>query len=372
MIINKTKENFIHYFNQLPPLQQAGFFLWPSIAHETLTNQEKELLTLIKPSGVILFKRNLKNTEQSAKLISQIKDHAIEKNSHFDKDFIVSIDEEGGRVSRLPVENIRGQPALTFADRGDQNGLIKQVQNQCLEAKKIGINCLLAPVADILTEENNPVMGDRCFGRDAKTVSQFACLVHKTIQDEKLWSCAKHFPGHGNTLTDSHKEISVSNISLEELKKREWLPFEDLIQKQIPFIMAAHVLLPQIDAVFPATLSYKILTQQLRNELGFNGLILSDDLRMNAIALHYHVNKKQDSSITEDLSLNTNNNDAYLMKACIDSLNAGCDILLSCQSIEKEFIIADSIAKELTKNPKFKEAMLQKAWHIFSNLASHF
>ena len=374
-----TFEKFKLYYLNLPSLQQAGFFLWPSLAGDKLTNEEIHLLKEIKPSGIIFFKRNLSSMEQAKDLIVQIRNCIENKKEPFFKPLVTSIDEEGGRVSRLPIANIRGKSALEFANNHDKDGLKQQILNQCTAAKQIGINCLLAPVADILTEPKNTVMGDRCFGYDAHTVSEYVTLVNRAILNEKLLSCAKHFPGHGNTLTDSHKEFSVSNVTLDALKNREWLPFKKLISEGIPFIMAAHVLLPQVDANNPATLSYKILTSHLKEELGFKGLILSDDLRMNAIALHYKVTKAQESSITEEIGPaaspmgsprddNGQQDDEYLKQASIDALNAGCDILLSCQSIEKEFIIAQSIAVKLRDDKNFREKMLEKAWRIYSVL----
>ena len=343
-------EDFKPYFESLSTLQQAGFFLWPSLSSETITKSEKDYLQEVKPSGIIFFKRNLKSPEQAHHLISSLREIIEEKNSPFFKSLVTSIDEEGGRVSRLPIKNIRGKSPLEYADNHDKKGLEEQIKKQIYHAKKIGINCLLAPVCDILTEPKNEVMGDRCFGRDQETVSEYANIVHQTLAQENIWSCAKHFPGHGNTTTDSHKEFSLSDVSLDTLKKREWIPFIHLIKQNVPLIMAAHVLIPQIDKLNPATLSKQILTSQLKKELGFKGLILSDDLRMNAIALHYKTQKTQDSFIAEEDTSNkehraSTEEDLYLKFACLDALNAGCDILLSCQSIEREMIIANSIAE---------------------------
>ncbi len=368
---NLDFEKFKPYFLSLEPLEQAGFFLWPSLGGYELTQKEIELLKQIKPSGLIFFKRNFSSMEQAKNLISEVRKIVEDKKEDFFKPLMTSIDEEGGRVSRLPLENIRGKSALEFANSQNKLGLLEQVLKQCRAAKEIGVNCLLAPVADILTEPQNQVMGDRCFGTSETTVSEYAALVNEVILGEDLFSCAKHFPGHGNTTTDSHKEFSMSAVSLEQLKSREWLPFKKLIQEGVPFIMAAHVLLPEVDAQYPATLSHQILTKQLREELGFEGLILSDDLRMNAVALHYKVTKAQDSSITEEVSVTDSKNekDFYLRQAAIDALNAGCDILLSCQSIEKERIIAESLSQHLQSNEHFRENMVKKAWRIYSQLS---
>ena len=369
------EKEFRDYFLGLSPLKQAGFFLWPSLGGTELSKNEIHLLEEIKPSGLIFFKRNFTSMDQASSLITQIKMRVENKKEAFFKPLILSIDEEGGRVSRLPVEGIRGKSALEFAESGDKLGLKAQVQRQCNAAKEIGLNCLLAPVADTLTEEKNTVLGDRCFGRTVDSVVEYASLVHQTISENALWSCAKHFPGHGNTLGDSHKEFATSNTSLNQLKSREWMPFRSLITQNIPFIMAAHVLLPFIDPKNPATLSEIILTKQLRGDLGFEGLVLSDDLRMNAIALHYDVNKEQESSITEDAGTSkssTTANDSYLKLASIEALNAGCDILLSCQSIEREMIIAQSIAEKMEQDKAFQEKMVQKAWRVYGVLSGWF
>ncbi|BBH53282.1 glycoside hydrolase family 3 N-terminal domain-containing protein [Fluviispira sanaruensis] len=364
----KFPNTFKKYFNSLPFLEQAGFFLWPSIGKSELNKNEIKLFKKIKPSGCILFKRNFTDFAQGKILIANVKKNCERANQKYKMPFIVSIDEEGGRVSRLPLPFLRGKPALEFSDNNDELGLVNQVLHQTFVAKGLGINCILSPVADILTEPTNPVMGDRCFGRDALTVLKYSSLVNKTLLSEQIFSCAKHFPGHGNTKTDSHKEFSTSDVSLTTLKTREWIPFKNLIAEKIPFIMAAHVIVPELDPKFPATLSYEILTKQLKKNLKFKGLVLSDDLRMNAIANFYQQSRAIESSITETNPVSLSEEDSYLEQAAIDALLAGCDILLSCQSIEREARIAYSIAKKLKNDKLFHKLMLEKAWKIFSTL----
>ncbi len=364
----KFPNTFKKYFNSLPFLEQAGFFLWPSIGKSELNKNEIKLFKKIKPSGCILFKRNFTDFAQGKILIANVKKNCERANQKYKMPFIVSIDEEGGRVSRLPLPFLRGKPALEFSDNNDELGLVNQVLHQTFVAKGLGINCILSPVADILTEPTNPVMGDRCFGRDALTVLKYSSLVNKTLLSEQIFSCAKHFPGHGNTKTDSHKEFSTSDVSLTTLKTREWIPFKNLIAEKIPFIMAAHVIVPELDPKFPATLSYEILTKQLKKNLKFKGLVLSDDLRMNAIANFYQQSRAIESSITETNPVSLSEEDSFLEQAAIDALLAGCDILLSCQSIEREARIAYSIAKKLKNDKLFHKLMLEKAWKIFSTL----
>lgn len=366
LIVQQTiPKKFEKFFYELPILEQAGFFLWPSLSDGEIKQEEINLLKQIKPSGCILFKRNLQGFSQSRSLIAKIKMNCIRKKSPFRMPFIVSIDEEGGRVSRLPLPFPRGKPALEFSEQNDIVGLENQILHQIFTAKGLGINCLLSPVADILSEPTNQVIGDRCYGKDAATVTKFAGFVNKILLNEKMFSCAKHFPGHGNTKTDSHKELSISEVSLNQLKSREWLPFQKLIFDNVPFIISAHVIVPSLDKENPATLSKCLLTKYLKGDLGFKGLVLSDDLRMNAIAEHYKLKRKIESSITEENSISTTEDDSYLKVACIDALKAGCDILLSCQSITREAKIAHAIADKMQNDKIFHKQMLEKAWSIF-------
>lgn len=343
---------FKDHFLSLSPLKQAGIFLWPSLEGSTLNTAEEHCLSEIQPSGMVFFKRNFTSFAQGKKLIAQVKERVERKDSPFAMPFIASVDEEGGRVSRLPPPFPKTQSALSFADAHDKEGLVNQVLHQCFIASGLGLNCLLAPVADILTEPQNQVLGDRCFGRDARTASEYAQIAHRTITGQGLFSCAKHFPGHGNTTTDTHTDLATTAVTLAELETREWLPFQALIRDHVPFVMAAHVSLSQVDATRPATLSSMILQDHLRGRLGFNGLILSDDLRMNAMALHY----QQHGS-------------AYLQYASIDALKAGCDVLLSCHSIVQEQEIAHAIAAALQRDPTFQNELLWKAWRIYCVLA---
>lgn len=344
------KIKFENYFASLSPLKQAGFFLWPSLKSDKIEKEEERLLHEIQPSGMVFFKRNFSSLQQAKELISNVKKICDRTKEIFPMPFIASVDEEGGTVSRFPSPFPRGKSAQEFVQSNDEEGLIGQVLHQCFVAKGMGINCILAPVADILTLNDNPVMKSRCFGSTAESVSRFSKIVNKTILQEGLFSCAKHFPGHGNTKTDSHKETTTSDATLDILESREWLPFQSLIADQVPFIMAAHIILPQVSGPIPSSLNPKILQDHLRGELKFRGLILSDDLRMNAIE-QYYINSKQE-------------NKSYLKQASIDALTAGCDILLSCHSLQEEVLIVNALAEKLQNDTMFFKLLQEKAWNI--------
>ena len=305
---------------------------------------------MVKPCGVVLFKRNFENEKDTTKLIRQLKNFCERENPILDIPFIVAIDEEGGRVSRLPPPFERGKPALFFSENKDKIGLKNQVTKQCEFAKKMGVNCFLAPVVDIFSEFKNEVIGDRSFGHDASTVIEYASLVVETLNQQNIYSCIKHFPGHGNTVSDTHKDTAVTLVDRENFYQRELKPFEYFVHQKIPMIMTSHVLVPCVDPNYPATLSHILLMDILRKQMNYEGYILSDDLRMNAIALHYKIQKQVESSITEDHAISGFQNFEYLKQASQDALKAGCDILLSCQSIELEISLFESIAEFISKS----------------------
>ncbi|MEY4064357.1 MAG: hypothetical protein RIR26_565 [Pseudomonadota bacterium] len=337
----------VPWWEALTREQRAGLFVWPSLAGATVSPEERELLMLYKPSGVVLFRRSLLNLAQARALCAEI--HSLTRAPHQPRGAIVAIDEEGGRVYRLPSPFPRNEPASSFADPSREAALRSQVMLQSSAARAIGVDCLLAPVADILTRPDNPAIGDRAFSSDADVVAERAIVVAEEIQAAGLLSCAKHFPGHGHTATDSHKGFATTDVDLDTLRQREWKPFLSLIRRaDVRLMMTAHVLCTAIDPVRPATLSPRILNEFLRGELGFEGLILSDDLRMNAISDYYGVKKKVTAAI-EDAGQNSDDvsDDSFLRQASCDALDAGCDVLLSCQSIVREKTVLDAVMNHL-------------------------
>ncbi len=345
---------FYNYFDLLPTKRKAGFFLWPSLEGPEISDKERLLLQEYRPSGIVLFRRNLVSLEQGRRLVGELKHLLRQDEGPYFFEPLIAIDEEGGKVARLPSPVPRGRPALSFFEQNDVQGLREQTLLQAIVAKALGINCILAPVADILTEPENPVMGDRCFGTDSASVSYFAEVVARTLLQEGVFPCAKHFPGHGNTRTDSHKEFAQSSADLPTLLVREWAPFEHLFKCGVSLCMTAHVVVPSVDPHKPATLSSIFLKDWLRKKLNFQGLILSDDLRMNAIAEYYGVKKSnQEADILDQKAMkNVQNSDDFLAKAALDAMDAGVDILLSCQSVVREKVILEALAQRLSTAEK--------------------
>lgn len=361
----RAKNTFIESFEKLPSFKKAGFFLWPSLGGEELSNEEKDTLEGVNPSGVVLFRRNLKSMGKSRLLIKNLKSCA--RMLSLPRPLVVAVDEEGGRVSRLPPPFPRGQPAFFWGESGDLQGLRDQLLHQAFVARGLGINCFLAPVADVLYENTNPALGDRAFHTNPQVVAKYALFVHQVLSEEGILTCGKHFPGLGKAGEDTHTSFAESLATLEDLECHDWLPFRTLIQGGIPALMTSHLLLPHLDPIQPATLSSKILTSFLKGHLGFSGLILSDDLRMNAIALHYGTQKAPEASATGDAQASIHAH-SYLGCAAIQALKAGCDILLSCQSICQEMIIIESLIQAWSVDPDFYSLLVEKAWKIYEQL----
>ncbi len=244
-----------------------------------ISDNEKRILERLQPTAIMLRKRNfLQNTDYETwleaykKLIAQFSQILPEK-------LIISRDHEGRRVIRPPDPITRFPYAAYCPD-----SISAVAKAMAIELKSLAINVNFAPAADIHSNPQNPVIGDRAFGSSASVVSKAACEFARTIKANGIIPCAKHFPGHGDTKTDSHFAVPVLELSLDELRQRELLPFQALIDEGIPMIMTAHILFPKIDPENTATLSKKILHDLLRKEMGFNGVVIADALGMAAIS----------------------------------------------------------------------------------------
>lgn len=256
-----------------------------------------------RPGGIILFSRNLVDPAQIAHLTNDLQALAG------DIPLLIGIDQEGGRVSRLPSGFTIFPPAATVSHSGSTKLAYQAAAVTAKELRAVGINMNMAPVLDIHTNPSNPIIGDRAFGTEPEQVSLMGAATLAGLHDHRVLACGKHFPGHGDTNTDSHVELPVVHATLERLESVELKPFQYAIAHGLQAMMTAHVHYPALDPTNPATLSSIILTDMLRLKMGFSGVILSDDLEMGAIVNH--------SAVGE---------------AAVRSLQAGVDMLLVCKT----------------------------------------
>lgn len=257
----------------------------------SVNNEIKQLLNTYHFGGVILFKMNLQEIGDSIQFIKDLQSNTIDSGG---LPLIISTDQEGGMVNRLNFGTyLPGNMALAATQNTEYAKDYSHVIAS--ELGSIGINTDLAPVADINTNPNNPVIGVRSFGDKPGLVSEFAVAIANGLKHNGIISCAKHFPGHGDTDTDSHTGLPIINKSLDEINSCELIPFKELVKSNVPMIMSAHILYPQIESnkkyssktgceeSLPVTMSQEFLSQILKKEMGFKGIVCTDAMDMEGI-----------------------------------------------------------------------------------------
>ena len=232
--------------------------------------------------GAILFKRNVGTAEETAALCRRLKERAGRR-------FLISVDQEGGRVARLRGAPFTALPSMR--EVGARGEAVAEQVGRLLahELRAVGFDFDFAPVLDVDTNPANPVIGDRSFASDAQAVARLGLALARGLEAGRVASCGKHFPGHGDTHQDSHLTLPHLPHALERLRQVELVPFRDYAEAKLASIMTAHVIFDAVDPSVPATLSQKVLTDLLKGELGFDGVVVSDDLEMKAIADNYPV-----------------------------------------------------------------------------------
>lgn len=254
--------------------------------HGTALSEEfKTLIREYKIGNVILFLRNVESAEQLRRLCDEIQTLIREVTGY--PAFIV-IDQEGGMVSRLPLDAVNVPGAMAVAATGDPDNARIAAEITIRQMKGLGVNFNMAPVLDVNTNPANPVIGVRSLGDDPERVADFGVAVVRAYENTGIFCCGKHFPGHGDTSVDSHLGLPRIEKTLEELEAAELIPFRRCIEAGIPAIMSSHILFPKIEKDnVPGTMSRTIITDVLKKRLGFKGLVFSDCMEMDAIQDYY-------------------------------------------------------------------------------------
>jgi beta-N-acetylhexosaminidase len=258
----------------------------------TLPAEARSLLHDQRVGGAILFVRNLESVEQVCALNTGIAAAARDDGENTPP--LISVDQEGGRVQRLlafatDVPSMRAV-GTACAAQGNETDLAYRVGALLArEVSCLGFGMNFAPVVDVDTNPANPIIGQRSFSRDAATVARLGAALVRGQQEAGVAACAKHFPGHGDTDLDSHLALPRLPHGMPRLDAVELPPFEAAIKAGVSSVMTAHVVFDALDATVPATLSPRVLTPLLRERMGFEGVIISDDLEMKAVADHYPV-----------------------------------------------------------------------------------
>ncbi len=287
--------------------------------------------------GVILFRRNVNDVDQVVALCESAHDAA--KSQPLPP--FVSLDQEGGRVVRVRDPLTKLPTMRSVGDKNDLHLAADVAEVIATEVCALGFNLNYSPVIDVDTNPDNPVIGDRAFSRDPLTVARFGGAFVAGHLASGVIPCGKHFPGHGDTDTDSHLTLPTISHDRARLDAIELLPFQKLAEAGIPMIMTAHVVVPAIDPDEPATLSEAALTGILRNEMGFDGIIVTDDLEMAAVAERYEIEK-----------------------LVLKSLHAGSDLFLICHTFEKYQRAVDYLLAAAKENPDIKAKIFTAANRI--------
>ncbi|WP_252863440.1 beta-N-acetylhexosaminidase [Paenibacillus riograndensis] len=289
--------------------EKIGQMLLVGIDGTTLEAEAKRMITDDKVGGIILYADNIKDLKGMVNLINALK----KSNTMNSAPLFMSVDQEGGKVSRMPKEyaSIPSNGKVGNSNDADAAGTMGKLLAR--EVRAGGFNMNFAPVLDTNSNLDNPVIGDRSFGSTASIVSKLGIAEMKGIESEGVVPVVKHFPGHGDTSVDSHLELPVVNKTASQLAKLEWLPFQAAFKEKADAVMVAHILFPHIDPDYPASLSRIIIGDQLRGDMGYQGVVITDDLTMGAIMKHFD-----------------------LGTAAVETVDAGSDILLIAHGYENE------------------------------------
>jgi beta-N-acetylhexosaminidase len=231
-------------------------------------------------AGVVLYQRNFQSAKELRDLTAEIRRAA-------GRPVLIGIDQEGGSRFALGEPFTSWPSAAELGRLGDLTAVERVARAMAMELRAVGCNLNFAPMLDLHLNPESPVTKDRSFGSDAHQVAAMGAAFHRGLESGGVLSCAKHFPGHGDTVVDPHVDLPVFAGDMERLESAELVPFAGAAVAVVPFVMTAHILLPRIDPENPASLSRKILEGILRRRLHFDGVILADDLGMGAIAKRY-------------------------------------------------------------------------------------
>ena len=329
--------------------RHVGQLIVAGFAGPTIPTELRAVAREFDLGGVILFARNVEEPAQVAELAFE-----AGRLSH-ELPVWVSVDQEGGRVARLRAPFTQWPPMATLGRSGDTALAERFARSMAAELKAVGVTLDYAPVLDVETNPENPVIGDRALSRDAAEVARLGGVIIAAIQTAGIAACGKHFPGHGDTAGDSHDDLPVVDHPPERIREVELEPFREAIRRRVAAIMTAHVRYPAFDESDAATLSAPIVSGLLRDELGFDGLIATDDMQMGAIAKHHPI-----------------------PDATVRALAAGCDMVLLCgteaaaqvnaleaiiRAVEDEALPRRRVEDALDRQRRVKERFLGWARH---------
>jgi beta-N-acetylhexosaminidase len=338
-----------------------GQLLWIGFAGTTAPPHVRAQLERGAAGATVLFKRNLVYTKIAGggAVPQEVCDldaleslvHELHVKAPDGAPALVSVDQEGGLVQRVRAPATQWPPMFTHdgLPAGEDERVAESVGRAMgEELRALGFDIDFAPVLDVHTNPANPIIGERAFGRDADTVSRRALAFARGLDAAGVLACGKHFPGHGDTDTDSHLELPRVDHDWDRLDKVELAPFRAAARAGLPMIMTAHVVFAALDKERPATLSPAVVDGLLRGKIGYRGVIVSDDLDMRAIAGHMGADH-----------------------AAVGALRAGCDVLLLCCDEGNQALAEEGLAKEAERDSTFAQRLAAAATRVRAMKTAH-
>lgn len=280
-------------------------------------------------AGVVLFRRNIDDPKSVAALLRDLLRDAGGVP-------LVAVDQEGGRVQRLRAPVLELPPMRAFGQRGDPELTREAARLLGGQLRALGFSMDFAPVLDVDSNPANPVIGDRSFSADPAVVVEQGLAFAAGLADAGILACGKHFPGHGDTDLDSHLALPILRHDRERLDAVELAPFRRALD--LPALMTAHVVFEQLDPALPATLSRRVVRELLREELGYPGVVISDDLEMKAVRDRWGV-----------------------VEGGLRAIEAGCDVLLVCSDVDACLELRGALAARAEVDPSFRARLTEAA-----------
>ncbi|WP_340028918.1 beta-N-acetylhexosaminidase [Paenibacillus sp. FSL H7-0940] len=322
--------------NDLTLGQKVGQLLMCGFHSQHADEQITRLIRDYHVGGVIYFRRNVESVDQLTRLSAELQDMAAEAGA---LPLMISVDQEGGMVARIDQEGMTQVPGnMALGATGNAEYTLECAQILGRELKNIGIDMNLAPVVDVNNNPLNPVIGVRSYGEHAESVAAHGVAAITGYQSQGIAATAKHFPGHGDTAVDSHLGMVTVPHDRNRLEQMELLPFRKAIEAGVDAIMTAHVMFPSIEPEpIPATLSHKVLTGLLREEMGFEGIIITDCLEMHAISKPYGV-----------------------AEAAVRAVEAGADLILVSHTLQDQVVALEAIV-EAVRTGRISEEVIHQA-----------
>ncbi|GAA0448276.1 hypothetical protein GCM10008983_27980 [Lentibacillus halophilus] len=320
--------------------EKIGQMIISGVDGTKMTTETKNIIQKHHVGGIILYGNNINSQTQTVNFLNEMK----AANTDNPYPLLLGVDEEGGRVTRMPdgVKSLPSSRSIGELNNKDVSFNVGTILGE--QMKAFGFNLDFAPVLDVNSNPDNPVIGDRSFGDNPDIVARLGIQTMKGIQSEGIISAIKHFPGHGDTGKDSHLQLPKVDKSYEELSELELIPFKRAISEGADVSMVAHILLPKIDPNDPASMSEEVITGILREDYNFDGVVMTDDLTMEAITDHYHV-----------------------AQAAVQSVKAGADLLLVGHNPDLIATVFDKL-KSAVENGEISEDRIDQSVERITDL----